>query len=349
MPRNASKPSVKSKYSNLGAIGNANISHFALHETGSNVGVTSVTRGSPTIIGAASTSTLRARQWVKIVNIGGATGVNGIRKILWTTATEIAVDYDSSAESAYTSGGSVNPTCIADTFGNMDGLEMSSAASVLWSTTGQLNFDATNGTSLANIQTNTGHCDIAASDEIFIVAVRASIAANPTGQEETILTYGVNTASQVNSKYGTIKVSVNTSGGMQTSIRRAGSEDNSVTSNQSISCSGGALSATKETFMWALIPSLGASIWYRNGSLQNADAITLNGSGWPSAESIGWIIGAQIVTPGNIGTIICGKGGSTIAIDRLLFGKITQGTDKLALLAKQFHTYGGFPKMLVGL
>lgn len=353
MPRQAAKSTVKSKYAFGNAAGLTRLSHFSCHETGANVGVTSVTRGNPTIIGAASTSTLRARQWVKVNNIGGATGVNGIRKILWTTATEIAIDYDSSAEADYTSGGSVNPTCLADVLGNIDGIEMSSAATVLWSTAGQLNFDATNGTNSATLQTSTGHCDLAATDELFVFAVRASIAANPTGQEEPLFAYGVNQPSVTNAKYGQFKISINTSGVMQVGFRRAAAADtggSAIGSNQSISCPGGALSATKETFVWACDPNTATSYWYRGGILKTTDALTLNGTGWPSAENIGWVIGSQILTPGTISTsIVAGKAASGVTIDRLLFGKVPFGPEHLATFAHQYESYGGFPKMLAGL
>ena len=354
MPRNATKAAIRSKYAYAGALAGRPISHFSCHETGANVGVTGVTRGNPTVIGAASTSTLRPRQWVRIISIGGATGVNGIRRVLKVTPTTITVDYDSSAEAAYTTGGSVNPTCLADAFGNLDGIEMSSAASVLWSTAGQLNCDATNGTSSAALQTNTGHCDIAASDDLFVFAVRASIVSNPTTNEEPIFTYGINSPSQTNSKYGEFKLSINTSGVMQVSFRRAASADSGgsgIGSNQSISCFGGALaSGVKETFVWACDPVTATSYWYRGGVLVNTDALTTNGTGWPSAESIGWVIGAQISAPGTISTsIVAGKAGSGITISRLLFGKAPFGPDKLAAFAYQFEKYGGFPKILAGL
>lgn len=73
-------------------------------------GVTGATNATPTVITVGSTATLTTGDVVTIAAVGGNTGANGTWPITVINGTTFSIPTDTSAGSAYTSGGTVTPT-----------------------------------------------------------------------------------------------------------------------------------------------------------------------------------------------------------------------------------------------
>ena len=281
--------------------------------------ITGITTGYPTIIKFGATILPLTGQTMKIASCTPAT-YNGYHTVLWAAGGDVAIDLDSSALGAWTSGGAATFTHLRDLTGNNGPFDVSGTTTGIWAApTAGLTPNAAGGNWVAPF-TSSDLLELTGFSDKLLIAFDFTLGAATTGTE---LIFGINNNAQTGatSKHGTLNVGF--SGASQNpglTFRPQTAADGGGT-NTSVQL--GAMAATTAHLAWIVDFSGAAPVirGYKNGTaIASATATMANATGNPSLANLGAGILCGVDSTG-AATGKLGSAGSGAVIQNLVFQK----------------------------
>ena len=284
--------------------------------------ITGITTGYPTIIKYGSTILPMAGQTMKIASCTPAT-YNGYHTVLWAAGGGVAIDLDSSALGAWSSGGAGTFVSLRDLTGNNGPFDVSGTTTGIWAApTAGLTPNPTGGNWVAPFTSNA-LLELTGYTGKLLIAFDFTLGAITTGTE-TVL--GINLVGQsgTNTKHGGLFVGIYGAGQNPGLVYRPATAADGAGINTTVQT--GAMSATTAHLAWIVDFSGAAPVirGYKNGTaIASATADMTNATGHPSLANLGaGILCGVDGTAAATGKL--GSAGSGAVVQNLLIQKSTE-------------------------
>lgn len=288
--------------------------------------VTGITTGYPTIIKFGSTILPHTGQVMKLASVT-PTAYNGYHNVLWAAGGDVAIDLDSSALGAWTSGGAATFTHLRDLTGNNGPFDVSGTTTGIWAAPTSGLTAHTSGSWIAPFTSND-LLELTGYTGKLLIAFDFTLGAATTGSE-FILGINTNAMTGTASRHGTLNIAL--SGASQNpglTFRPQTANDGEGT-NTTVQT--GAMAATTAHLAWIVDFSGAAPVIrsYKNGTAVAAVTANMtNATGNPSLANLGAGILCGVDSTG-AATSKLGSAGSGAVIQNLLIQKSTDAISTL--------------------
>lgn len=298
-----------------------------------------VAKGNPTVVTLGSTPTLMAGSFVTVGGVVGMTQLNGSWRCLWVRGNAVALDVDSGAFAAYTSGGTVTPTILYDEFGVVPALPIQGTVTGVF---GNPVFGLTShsaGSYSLRVAEGLSAFDLSGHSGMVLLSVDAWKSANPSAKEH-IISVGRILPSGANTAAGTVTLVLSTDGQLEFTVRPASASDGAASNSLSYS---GALTNSVRTKVALLLdcsnPTAPEAHVIRDGVLTRSAAVNMaSATGLPNVAA-GMCIGAQIGSTFTLSGFL-GASGSGARVENLLWWKTSKSFTAVLRAAQDWHRTG---------
>lgn len=303
-------------------------------------GTAPITKGYPTRIVLASSSTAIAGQYVTLSSIGGMTELNGTWKVIYTAPASniLWLDVDSSDFSNWTSGGVCQHDVFFDKFGNVEPVAIQGTTTNIWDNKADGVTSHSAGTH-GNILTTLPDCLDFSSSKFAVIGATVRLGATASSVE-SIISLGRRTVGHGNE--GVLSLSIE---GAQ--VRLDYRHETSATGLNSASYSTSL--GTSASRMVAGIVDFQAQqqYLYMDGRLRDADTLNLSNAIGRVTRGAGLVLGGTI---NNINAVVekFGASATTPSQGRMKDVFIWQPSASLDIadvhsIIRDYHSIGEWP------
>lgn len=297
--------------------------------------VTGITTGYPTIIKFGATILPLAGQVMKLASVT-PTDYNGYHNVLWAAGGSVAIDFDSSALGAWSSGGAATFTHLRDLTGNNGPFDVSGTTTGIWAAPTSGLTAHTAGSWVAPFTSNA-LLELSGFTGKLLIAFDFTLGAATTGSE-WVLAINSNTSTGSNSKFGTLNVGLVGATQNPGLVFRPETAADGGGTNTTVQL--GAMAATTAHLAWIVDFSAASPVirGYKNGTaVASATATMTNAIGNPSLAKLGAGILCGIDSTG-VATGKLGSAGSGAVIQNLL---VQKSTESIATLVNRIRNLSG--------